>query len=155
MIALSGLCLTWSDTSRSLGSFEPRHVHFSLSENRGADQLRSNCAPRTWSVPLFSLNFQNSKFQSSSHILWPCSPAFVGPGRKSRVLVFSRCGSIDFLFCWSKYEVLRVTLVIPVFTVVADVFVVDSCWQMSLFTSIITKSFVIRWVSCTCCTHKG
>ena len=42
-----------------------------------------------------SLYSLNPKFQTSSHLLWLCSPVCVGPGRKPRKPVFSQRGSFN------------------------------------------------------------
>ena len=39
------------------------------------------------------LFYLNSKFQDSSHLLWPYSPVSVGPGQKPRRSAFSERGS--------------------------------------------------------------
>ena len=71
-------------------------------ENKDADQLRAVTA-KLISAFVFatliaqSLYFLNTKFQTSSHLLWMYSPVCVGPGRKPRRPIFSQRGSnIDF-----------------------------------------------------------
>ena len=44
-----------------------------------------------------ALYYLNPKFQASSHILWLYSPVSVGPGRKTRRLVFSQRGSFTVM----------------------------------------------------------
>ena len=46
-----------------------------------------------------SLYFLNMEFQASGHFLWLYSPVCVGPGRKSRRLVFSERGSYGNSAC--------------------------------------------------------
>ena len=68
-------------------SNEPRHEPaFCNCENKEADQLRGNS--RLISAFVFatliaqSLYFLNTKFHTSSHIVWSYSLVCVGPGRK-------------------------------------------------------------------------
>ena len=66
-----------------------------IGENKGADQLRSNISAfafATWIVQ--SLFFLHPKFQASSYLLRLYRPVCVGPGRKTKLLVFSRTGSL-------------------------------------------------------------
>ena len=64
-----------------------RKLNFCLCENKGADQLRSNCEAELISAFVFatwiiqSLFFLNSKFQASSHLQWLHRPVCVRPGR--------------------------------------------------------------------------
>ena len=68
-----------------------------LCENKDADQLRGNREADQRFVfatrIVQSLFFLNPKFQASSHLLCLYSPVCVGPGRKPKLLVFSRTGS--------------------------------------------------------------
>ena len=74
-----------------------RKPDFCLCENKGADQLRSNCEAvkrlcfhySDSTVPLFL----NTNFQASGLCLWLYRPVCVGPGWKPKLLVFSRTGS--------------------------------------------------------------
>ena len=56
-----------------------------ICENKGADQLRSNCAVVSAFVlairKVQSLSYLNPKFQASSYLLWLYSLVCVGPGR--------------------------------------------------------------------------
>ena len=78
-----------------------RKLAFSISENKDAEQLRSNCAADQRlcfhyidsTIPLLS----KSEIQASSHLLWVYSLVCVSSGRKHRRPVFSR-GSFDSLF---------------------------------------------------------
>ena len=71
-----------------------------IGENKGADQLRSNCEAdqrlcfryTDSTSPLLS----KSKISASSHLLRLYRPVCVGPGRKHKLLVFSHTGSYDF-----------------------------------------------------------
>ena len=64
-----------------------------IGENKGADQLRSNCAADQRlcfryidsTIPLLA----KSKIQASRHILWLHSPDCVRPGRKPQRQVLS------------------------------------------------------------------
>ena len=68
-----------------------------ICENKGADQLRGHCEAdqrlcfhyRDSTIPILL----NPKFQASSLLLKLFRPFFVGPGRKSKLLVFSCTGS--------------------------------------------------------------
>ena len=68
-----------------------------LGENKGADQLRSNCEADPVTAKLISafvfatrivqfLFYLNPKFQDSSSFLCLYSPVCVGPGRKAHCL---------------------------------------------------------------------
>ena len=60
---------------------------FCICENKDADQL---CGAFVFATRIVqSLYILNTKFQASSHLLWLCSPIFVGYGRKPRRPVFS------------------------------------------------------------------
>ena len=76
-------------------SRDVRKPDFCICENKDADQLRGKLISAfvfaTWIV--HSLFFLNPKFQACSNLLWLYSPVCVGPGRKSRRLVFSQRGS--------------------------------------------------------------
>ena len=65
-----------------------RKPAFCLCENKGADQLLSNCAADQRLCFRFidskTLYLLNHKFQASSRLLWPYSPACVGSGRKPK-----------------------------------------------------------------------
>ena len=68
--------------------------YFCLCENKGADQLRSNCeADQRLCFRYTDSIFLNPKFPVSSHLLCLYSSVCVGPGRKPRRLAFSRRGS--------------------------------------------------------------
>ena len=78
-------------------SRDVRKQAFCICENKDADQLRGNreadqrlCFRYMDSKSLYYLH---PKFQASSHLLWPYSPACVGPSRKPRRPVFSERGS--------------------------------------------------------------
>ena len=64
-----------------LHELEGRNSPCTLSVND--PQLISDFVFATWRVQ--SLNFLNSKFQASSHLLWLYSPICVRPGRKPRI----------------------------------------------------------------------
>ena len=78
--------------------FEPPHGktnRICIGENKGADQLRSNCEADQrlcfrYTIVQF-LYFSNPKFQASSHLLCLYSPVCVGPVRKPH--------------CWFSHEV--------------------------------------------------
>ena len=76
-----------------------RKEDFCLCENKGADQLRSNCdADHTFVfatriVQFLRLFFLNPKFQASSLLLRLYRPICVRPGLNPRRLVFSHRGS--------------------------------------------------------------
>ena len=82
-----------------------RKPDFCLGENKGADQLRGNreadqrLTAKLISAFVFATRivqfffYLNPKFQASSSFLSLYRPVFVGPGRKPRRPVFSRCGS--------------------------------------------------------------
>ena len=75
-----------------------RKPDFCHGENKGADQLRSNCE----ADQCLCFRYTDStippllipKFQESSFLLWVKRPVCVGPGRKSRSPAFSSRGSI-------------------------------------------------------------
>ena len=74
-----------------------RKPDFRLGENKGVDQLGSNC--RADQHPCFvhmdsiqSLFFLKLEFQCSSLLLWLYRPVCVRPGRKLRTPVFLRHG---------------------------------------------------------------
>ena len=80
---------------------EPRYEKtgcFCICENKGADQLRSNCAADQLLCFRYidSTILLNPKFQASSHRLWLYSPVCVGPGRKPRRQLFS-CRASNYL----------------------------------------------------------
>ena len=52
---------------------------------------------------VLSLFYLNPKFQGSRHLLWLYSPLCVGPGRKSRRLVFSERGS-NYIHGWQPVD---------------------------------------------------
>ena len=76
-----------------------RKPTFCICENKGADQLRSNCAAdqslcfrfKDSTIPLLP----NPNFQASSNLLRMYSPISVEPGRKPRRQVFMRHGSLS------------------------------------------------------------
>ena len=71
-----------------------RKPDFCICENKDADQLRGNReADQRLCFRYTDTTILNSKFQASSHLLWPYSPVCVGPGRKPRRPVFSQRGS--------------------------------------------------------------
>ena len=59
-----------------------RKPAFCICDNKGADQLRSNCAADQRSCFCYVDYFLNPKFQTSSHLLRLYSPVSVGPGRQ-------------------------------------------------------------------------
>ena len=75
-----------------------RKPAFFTSENKGADQMCTNCTAdqhlcfRYTDSTIPSLQ----KFQDCSILLWLHMPVFVGPGQKPRRPVFLRRGSIKF-----------------------------------------------------------
>ena len=84
-----------------------RKQDYCLCENKGADQLRSNCEAdqrlcfRNWIVQC--LFYLNPKFQASSSFLSLYRPVCVGPSRKPRRPVFSRRGSFPDLIMLMFY----------------------------------------------------
>ena len=73
-----------------------RKPDFCLCENKGADQLHSNCKVDQRLCFLYTNSTTlNLKFQASSHLLWLYRSVYVRPGRKPRRLVFSRRGSLN------------------------------------------------------------
>ena len=76
-----------------------RKPYFSLCENKGADQLRSNFTAKLISAFIFatpivqSFFFLNPNFQASSYPLWLYRLVCIRPGRKPRGPVFSLRGS--------------------------------------------------------------
>ena len=71
-----------------------RKPDFCLGENKGTDQLRSNCE----TDQRLSFRYMNPKFPASNHLLGRYRPVCVGPGRKPKLLVFSRTGSFNMHF---------------------------------------------------------
>ena len=61
-----------------------------IGENKGADQLRSNCeADHAFvfaTLIVQFLYFLNPKFPASNHLLWLYSPVCVRPGRNTKLL---------------------------------------------------------------------
>ena len=76
-----------------------RNSDFCLCENKGADQLHSNCTvPFVFATQIVQSLFSlNPKFQDSS-LLRLYRLVYVRPGRKPRRPVFSRCGSHDVYY---------------------------------------------------------
>ena len=68
-----------------------RKPFFCICENKDADQLISAFVFATRIVQ--PLNFLNTKFQASSHLVWSYSLVCDGPGRKPQRPVFSQRGS--------------------------------------------------------------
>ena len=97
-IQLNSLIIFWSNRVYSLHfknsylSIVVRKLDFCLCENKGADQLPSNCETDQhrcfrYMDSTISL-FLNPKFQASSHLLCLYSSVCVEPGRKPRRPVF-------------------------------------------------------------------
>ena len=82
--------------------YQSRHEKptFCICENKGANQLHSNCAADQHvcfpCIIVQSLYCLNPNFQSSSHLLWLSIPVCVGPGRKPRRHVFLCHGSFHY-----------------------------------------------------------
>ena len=80
---------------------------FCICENKGADQMRGNCAADQRPcfryidspIPLIS----KSKIQASRHLLWLYSTVCVEPGWKPRIQDFSRCGSCMDVYLEEKH----------------------------------------------------
>ena len=70
-----------------------RKPNFCLYENKGADQLCSNCESDQRLCFRYSDLYLYRKFQDSNFLLWLHRSVCVRPGRKPRRPVFSRRGS--------------------------------------------------------------
>ena len=84
-----------------------------IKENKGSDQLRSNCEADQRLCFRYTVFFLNPKFPVSSHLLCLYRPVCVGPGWKHKLLVFSCTGS--YFTCWVSepgYEVIRIVEVL-------------------------------------------
>ena len=99
LISIFAACRLDSTISLYYMSCVVRKPAFCICKNKDADQLRGNCEAdqrlcfrfTDSTIPLLP----KSKFQASSQLLCLYSPVCVGPGHKSRKLVFSRRGSYN------------------------------------------------------------
>ena len=109
-----------SHDSIKLFKYMSRHMgkpKICLGENKGADQLRSNCkasfavTAKLISAFVFAtqivqfLFYLNPKFQASSHLLYLHRPVCVRPDLKPRRLPFSHPGSFNYVHKKQGYTV--------------------------------------------------